>query len=84
LQSLQAATERLLTVRNAQDWAPLVEMTCKRLAWLPPLLSSDNHARLHVLLATTVRVKPMIRRYAGLIAVLYPWISFRLIVKPPS
>jgi hypothetical protein len=84
LQSLQVATERLLTVQNAQDWAPFVEMTCRRWAWLPTLLSPDNQARLHVLLATTVQVKPLIRRYAGMIAVLYPWLSFRLIVKAPK
>lgn len=84
LQSLQVATERLLTVQNAHDWAPLVELTCKRLAWLQPLLSPENHALLHSLLATTKMVKPMVRKYAGMLAVLYPWISFRLIVKPPK
>ncbi|MDB5613144.1 MAG: hypothetical protein JWQ22_797, partial [Devosia sp.] len=34
MQSLQVSTERLLTVQNAKDWAPLVEMTCERWAWL--------------------------------------------------
>lgn len=84
LQSLQAATERLLTVQNAHDWAPLIELTCKRLAWLQPLFSPDNQALLHSLLATTKMVKPIVRKYAGMLAVLYPWISFRLIVKAPK
>lgn len=84
LEGLQAATERLLTVRNAKDWAPLVDTTGKILPMLTQAFSADNRARLTKLLATTERVLPVIRIHAGMLAVLYPWPAFRLIARAPK
>lgn len=82
--TLQATTERLLTVRNAKDWAPLVDTTCKILPMLAQALSAGNRARLTSLLTTTERVLPVIRVHAGMLALLYPWTAFRLIVRAPK
>jgi hypothetical protein len=84
LDALQVTIERLLTVRNAKDWAPLVDTTCKILPLLARALSADNRARLTTLLTTTERVVPVIRVHAGMLAVLYPWTAFRLIVRAPK
>src|SRR5690606_1495449 len=84
LEALHAATERLLTVKNARDWAPLVVTTGKLLASVDAALSAENRARLTALLTAPEPVVGVVRSYANILAILYPWIAFRLIVKAPK
>lgn len=84
LEAMQAATERLLTVRNARDWAPLVVTTSKLLTSVDAALSAENRARLTDLLTATEPVVGVVRIYANMLAILYPWLAFRLIVKAPK
>jgi hypothetical protein len=84
LEALHAATERLLAVRNARDWAPLVVTTGQLLPSVEAALSAENRARLTALLTATEPVVGVVRSYANMLAILYPWLAFRLIVKAPK
>lgn len=80
---LRAATSTLLSHRRAKDWAPLVE-TVLQVPSVRAAIREDTQSQLSALLAATEPVAPVIRVHAGMIAVLFPWIGFRLLARAPK
>jgi hypothetical protein len=72
------------TGRHGLHWAPLVVHVFKTLPLIETAIDPANSARLNALLTQTHVVKPLIRRHAGMICVLHPWMGFRLLVKAPK
>ncbi|KKC34218.1 hypothetical protein [Devosia psychrophila] len=47
-------------------------------------MSPANTARLHRLQTHTGVVRPFLRWHASMLAVLFPWLGYRLLVKAPK
>ena len=84
LASLQTASTTLLFHRKAKDWSPLVEAVRQMLPSVRAAESVHVRSQFNVLLNTTEPVAPVIRVHAGMISVLFPWVSFRLLAKAPQ
>ncbi|MBK1792936.1 hypothetical protein JHL21_00320 [Devosia sp. WQ 349] len=83
LEAMLQATATVLTVRNAKDWAPLIETVCKMSPQVRAALTAGHRDQLNALLATTEGVTPTIRNHAQMLSVLFHWIGFQLLVKAP-
>ncbi|MGV3576331.1 MAG: DUF6035 family protein [Devosia sp.] len=83
LAAMHQATAAVLTIRNANDWAPLMETVCKMSPPVQAALAVDHRDQLNALLATAERVTPVIRNHAQMLSVLFPWVGFKLVVKAP-
>ena len=79
-----AATDTLLSARTARHWAPLIELTCQLLPSITAGLSARHKSRLAAMLATKEPVVPLMRLNASMLSVLYPWLGFHLLAKPPK
>ena len=77
----------LLATCNGLHWAPLVTMVAMVFSTLPVIKAAVDPAtmaRLNALLISTVKVRPLLRLHAGMIAALYPWLGRRLLMKAPK
>lgn len=83
LAAMHQATAAVLTIRNAKDWAPLVETVCKMSPPVQAALAADHRDQLNVLLATAEHTRSVIRNHAQMLSVLFPWLGFKLLVKAP-
>lgn len=80
---LHKRLDGLLAGRHGLHWAPLVELACKTIPALMPALSPDNVALLNAHRTSTGTVRPLLRWHAGMLCLLFPWASFRLLAKAP-
>ena len=81
---LQKRLDGLLAGRHGLHWAPLVELACKTIPALMPALSPTNLTRLNAHRTASETVRPLLRWHAGMLCVLFPWVSFRLLAKAPK
>lgn len=81
---LQKRLDGLLTGRHGLHWAPLVELACKTIPAVMPALSPANLARLNAHRTASNTVRPLLRWHGGMLCVLFPWVSFRLLAKAPK
>ncbi len=84
LAAMHQATAAVLTIRNAKDWAPLVETVCKMSPPVQAAISPDHRDQLNTLLATAEPTTSVIRNHAQMLSVLFPWLGFKLLVKAPK
>lgn len=83
LAAMHQATATVLTIRNANDWAPLMETVCKMSPPVQAAIGADHRDQLNALLAATEPTTSVVRNHAQMLSVLFPWIAFKLLVKAP-
>ncbi|HTN62757.1 MAG TPA: hypothetical protein VL147_14620 [Devosia sp.] len=81
---LQRRLTTLLASRNGLHWAPLVSVVFSTLPAVKTGVDPVTMVRLNALLTRTDTVRPLLRYHAGMIAVLYPWLGHRLLMKAPK
>ena len=81
---LQRRLTTLLGAQSALHWSPLVVQVHQTFPCVQQALTPENAARLNALLTSPDKVKPYLRYNAGMLSVLFPWLGFRLLAKPPK
>jgi len=82
--NLQSRLEALLSHRHGLHWAPLVAEVLKVWPMMETAISPANTARLHRLQTHTGIVRSLLRWHASMLAVLFPSLGYRLLVKAPK
>jgi len=74
----------LVPILRAVRAGRLIELTCQLLPSIGTGLSETHKSRFAALLAAKEPVAPLLKLNASMLSVLYPWLSFHLLAKPPK